>query len=64
MSYISCPHFVYNLDAMGHGFVWDEFFMMIEKIASQVPYMVGIGRFLLDRRFLRYVVANYIRFYR
>lgn len=29
---------------MGQGFIWDEFFTMIEKLAVKVPYMVGIGK--------------------
>jgi hypothetical protein len=62
---ISCPHFfVYNLDAMGRGFVWDEFFMMIEKVASQVPYMVGIGKLLSGPPFLECIVVDYMWFSR
>jgi hypothetical protein len=29
--------------ARGRGYMWDQFFLQIEQIATRIPYMIGIG---------------------
>ena len=34
--------------ALGYGYIWDQFFTVIEPIASHVPYMINIGNHEYD----------------
>lgn len=37
--------------AFGNGFVWEQWFRMIERVASRVPYMVSLGNHEYDHMY-------------